>query len=353
MNKKPTAIICLSDGCGGLETDAIKYAKRLSSITNTFLIVKKNTFLSKKACNDDSLRTIEISFWKSISLALFFSIKKIIVKYNIKNIIYFGASELKTLHFSLKDLEINFIIRHGTRKSPKNKWYHNLIYSKVNYHIGISKDLTENITKGMPLNNSTRVKTIYPSIVFNKEPKPRILDNQIKILNTGRIVPGKGHIDMINACEILYDNGVNFVMNIVGNGDNAFVEKIKNHAKNIAYSDKIIFHGYQSNIPKYLNENDIFLFPSHGEGLSNSFTEALSHGLVCLSYDNTSFSEFQDLGFHTHLAENFNPRSLAKQLLKIVNNIDDEKIKSMKNIKNAPKIFSYEIELSQYKRILL
>jgi len=77
MNKLPTAIICLSDGFGGLETDAIKYAKRLSSITNTILIVKKNTFLSKKAINDSTLQTIEISFWKSISLALFFSIKKL------------------------------------------------------------------------------------------------------------------------------------------------------------------------------------------------------------------------------------------------------------------------------------
>ena len=51
MNKAPTAIICLSDGTGGLESDAIKYTKRLSSITETILIVKSNTFLSKKAAN--------------------------------------------------------------------------------------------------------------------------------------------------------------------------------------------------------------------------------------------------------------------------------------------------------------
>jgi glycosyltransferase involved in cell wall biosynthesis len=343
----------LSSGFGGLETDSIKYAKRLSAITNTFLIVKKNTFLSKKAMQDNSLRTIEISFWKSISLALFFSIKKIIIKNNIKNIIYFGASELKTLYFSLKDLDINFIIRHGTRKGPKNNWYHSLIYSKVDYHIGISKDLTENILQSMPLSDSSKIKTIYPSIIYNKEPNPRILDHQIKILNTGRIVAGKGHIDMINACEVLHDNGINFILNIVGDGDNTYVEKIKNHAKNMSYSDKIIFHGYQSNIPKYLNENDIFLFPSYGEGLSNSFTEALSYGLVCLSYDNTSFSEFTDLGFHTHLAEDTDQSSLAKQLLKIAKNLEDEKSKSMKNIKKAPKIFSYEIELDQYNQILL
>ena len=48
MIKQPTAIICLSDGFGGMETDAIKYARRLSSITNTLLIVKKIHFYLKK-----------------------------------------------------------------------------------------------------------------------------------------------------------------------------------------------------------------------------------------------------------------------------------------------------------------
>jgi len=353
VNNQPTAIICLSNNTiGGMELDAIKYAKKLSPITNTVLILKKNSLLSQKAIRDNSLRTIEISFWGSISLALFASIRKIILKNNIKNIIYFGASELKTLYFSLKDLEINFIIRHGTRKRPKKKWYHALIYSKVNYHIGISRDLTANILKVIPHNTSSKIKTIYPSITLNREPKPRIFDNQIKILNTGRIAPGKGHTDIINACGILHDNGINFIMNIVGTGKSNYVAKIKKYAKKMPYSNKIIFHGYQSNIPKHLNENDIFLFPSYGEGLSNSFTEALSYGLVCLSYDNTSFSEFTDLGFHAHLAEDENQCSLAKQLLKIANNIEDEKYKSMENIKRS-KIFSYDSELDQFNQILV
>jgi glycosyltransferase involved in cell wall biosynthesis len=353
MNKAPTAIICLSDGTGGLESDAIKYAKRLSAITHTILIVKRNTFLSSKAANDDCIKIYDISFWGSVSLSLHFSIKKIIIENNIKNIVFFGASELKTLYFTFKDLDVNFIIRHGTRKGPKNKWYHSRIYSIVDYHIGISKDLTNNIKKSVPFHKSTVIKTIYPSIVFNSKPKPRILDNQIKILNTGRIAEGKGHIDLINACKVLYEKKFNFVMNIVGDGNSSYVEKIKKHANNMAYSNKIIFHGYQSNITKHLNNNDIFLFPSHGEGLSNSFTEGLSHGLVCLSYNNTSFSEFKDLGFHTHLVDNKNQDALTKELLIIAENLNYEKIKSLNNINHALKIFSYENELRKYKQILI
>lgn len=353
MNKAPTAIICLSDGTGGLESDAIKYTKRLSSITETILIVKSNTFLSKKAANVNYIKTFDISFWKSISLSLHFSIRKIIIRNNIKNIVFFGASELKTLYFTFKDLNVNFIIRHGTRKGPKNKWYHSRIYSIVDYHIGISKDLTNNVKQNMPFHESTVIRTIYPSIVFNAKPKPRILDNQIQILNTGRIAEGKGHIDMINACKILYEKKFNFIMNIVGDGNSSYVEKIKKHANSMAYSNKIIFHGYQSNITKYLNNNDIFLFPSHGEGLSNSFTEALSHGLVCLSYNNTSFSEFKDLGFHTHIVDNKNQVALAKQLLIIAENLNYEKMKSLNNINDALKIFSYENELRKYNEILI
>jgi hypothetical protein len=175
MNKAPTALICLSDGTGGLESDAIKYAKRLSTITHTILIVKRNTFLSKKAADDDSIKIYDISFWGSVSLSLHFSIRKIIIRNNIKNIVFFGASELKTLYFTFKDLNVNFIIRHGTRKGPKSNWYHSRIYSIVDYHIGISKDLTNNVKKSIPFHESTVIKTIYPSIVFNRKTQAQYL----------------------------------------------------------------------------------------------------------------------------------------------------------------------------------
>jgi len=52
--------------------------------------------------------------------------------------------------------------------------------------------------------------------------------------------------------------------------------------------------GFSDNVQQYLQTADVFLFPSHGEGLGNAFIEALANNLICISYDNTTFPEFQE-----------------------------------------------------------
>ena len=351
--KSTTAIVCLSPYLGGLELDAIKYTNKLASLAETILICKKDSLLAKEAKNDYHFTVVEISFRFNISFSLFYFFKKAIKKYSVKNIVYFGASELKSMFFSVRKLNTNFIIRHGTRKGPKKNWYHSLIYSIVNYHIGISKDLTNNIITGIPIGVKTKVRTIYPSVKYIHKPKQRKTTDNIQILNTGRIAAGKGHIDMIDACEILYNNDINFTLNIVGSGNPEYVKKIMKHTSSKVYSKNIKFHGFIENITNFLESNDIFLFPSHGEGLSNSFTEALCHGLVCLSYDNTSFGEFKELGFYTHLVNNLDKRSLSQKLLQIVNDIEAEKKKSIFNIEHALKTFSEDDELENYRKMLI
>ena len=351
--KSPTAIICLSTEFGGMGLDAGKLAKKISCLSQTILIAKKNTFLATSMLNNHEIKLHEVSFLTSFSPSLIFSIRKIVKKHNIKNVIFFGASELKSLFFSLLGLDINLIIRHGTRKRPKRNWYHPLIYSSVNYHIGISKDLTNNVRKGIPFGRQTKLLTIYSSILLQNDPKPRKNIQPVHIINVGRIVKDKGHIDMINACSILHRNNIDFVLTLVGEGEPNLVKHCKELAANKPYKDKIIFTGKKSNIPDLLNDNDIFFFPSYGEGLSNAFIEGLSYGLVCLAYDNTSFGEFQDLGFHLHLAKNLDPSSLETNLYNISRNLKDEKNKSLNNIIVAKKVFNPSNEIKSYANILL
>jgi len=351
--KSPTAIICLSTEFGGMGLDAGKLSKKISSLSETILIVRKNTFLATSMRNNPNIKLHEVSFLTSFSPSLIFSVRKIVKKYNIKNVIFFGASELKSLFFSFLGLDINLIIRHGTRKRPKKNWYHPLIYSSVNYHIGISKDLTNNVRRGIPFGAETKLVTIYSSILMQNDPKPRQNIQPVHIINVGRIVKDKGHTDMINACSVLHRNNIDFVLTLVGEGEPNLIKHCKELAALKPYKDKIIFTGKKSNIPDLLNDNDIFFFPSYGEGLSNAFIEGLSYGLVCLAYNNTSFSEFQDLGFHLHLAENLDLSSLETNIYNISRNLQNEKNKSLNNIEVAKEVFNPSNEIKSYAKILV
>ena len=145
IKKQPTAVICLSPYSGGMELDAISFAKKLNPFMKTILIVQKDHFMEEKL-QKDFMSYETISFHKTISLSIIINARRIIKKYGIRNVIFFGASELKSLYFSFLGLDINLIIRHSTTKSkPKKDWFHRLIYSNVNYNISTSKHLETNV----------------------------------------------------------------------------------------------------------------------------------------------------------------------------------------------------------------
>ena len=164
MHLSNTAIICLSPYQGGMEIDSIKLSQLLQSVSNITLIAKKDTFIEKTFRELDLKYPISfetITFKSSLSLSIILGVRKIIQENNIKNVIFLGASELKSLYFSFIGLDINLIIRHGTTKSsPKKDWFHKLIYSNVNYHITICEHLAKNVKFIIPFGKKTQLKII-------------------------------------------------------------------------------------------------------------------------------------------------------------------------------------------------
>ena len=53
---------------------------------------------------------------------------------------------------------------------------------------------------------------------------------------------------MIDACDILHQNDINFTLNIVGTGDSEYVKKIIKYSKSKIYSKNIKFHGFKKKI---------------------------------------------------------------------------------------------------------
>ena len=350
MHKEPTAVICLSPYSGGMELDAILFAKKLVPYTKTIMIVQKDHFIDKKL-QEDSLEFETISFFKSISPSIIFRTREIIKKYGIKNVVFFGASELKSLYFSFLGLDINLIIRHSTTKSrPKKDWFHRLIYSDVNYNISNSKHLENNVNYIIPFGKNSKSQFIYTSFNFNK-PKNSVND-EIVLVHTGRVAEGKGQIDAIKACEVLYNKGINFKLYIVGALEKEYSKEFMDFFNTLTYKSNIELVGFTNDVSEYLKKGDIFIFPSYGEGLSLSFREALANNMICIAYDNTSFPELKELGLNFHLVKDRDINDLQNTLLSIVNGFEHEKKESSINYGLMKEIFSLEKEVNAYLKIL-
>jgi glycosyltransferase involved in cell wall biosynthesis len=359
---KATAVMCFSDDAGGMVRSALRLAEILARAgVDVTLVCKSSTFAERMYRQGEycfACETINFSS-RTFSPVMLFRARSILKSRKISNVIFLGASEMKTLFLSFSGLELNVVVWHGTTKSnPKRDLLHRLVYACVDYHVAISDHLLRNVQTIVPVNDSVRFVLIRPS--FDLEPNSTLARNVedekfLRIVHVGRVAEGKGQIDAVSACARLYENGVPFRLDIVGAaayGD-AYAKSLYETVEDADYRDSVSINGYVEDVAAFMKAADIFLFPSLGEGMPGVFIEALHYGLVCVAYDNTVFPEFAAMGFHVNLASNGDVDDLADKLYAMACCIDDEKQRALENVPLATEYFQTERELEEWNNILV
>jgi glycosyltransferase involved in cell wall biosynthesis len=350
--------MCFSSGMGGMEHDAVKLAKLLYKDFKVTLFCKQGSFIQELASRHaDDFVCEDVGFSSRIfSISMLLKVRQLLRKYNIGNVIFFGASELKTLHFAFLGYDLNVIVRHGTTKSKsKNDWLHRLVYSQVNYHVALSRHLLNNVRQIAPYTKTVKYRIIFPSFTFaDAPPEAKARSEGLVITHVGRIASGKGQQDAVYACRKLADAGVDFRLELFGHVDNKNTElEIKQAIDQCGLAGMVYLRGHVNCVGDVLASSDIFLFPSYGEGMPNAFIEAMHFGLPCLAYNNTIFPEFIEMGFRITLAENRNVEDLSAKLLDVAQHIKAEKDSVVGNINLARKYFNIERERKSWAEILV
>ena len=162
---------------------------------------------------------------------------------------------------------------------------------------------------------------------FTVDVQSRALDKEnITLITTSRLVEKNGIKDIINALKFL----PNVKLKILGAGP------LESELKLLATGWSVEFVGYvsQDEIPKYLNEADLFVRPSLSEGMGNSFIEAMAAGLPVIATQVGGIPDFLKDGETGLFCEANNPKSIAKQVQRL---IADEPLRN-KLIANAKKM---------------
>ncbi len=356
-----TAVLCFSDGAGGMELDTIKLARFLSPAHDIILICKTGSWIEQRCRKIDPpfpVVTLPMAS-RTFSLSLLRGMRRELKQRNIRNVVFFGASELKTLYFAFLGHEINLIVRHGTTKTrPKKDFLHRLIYSRVNWHVALSEHLLRNVRHIIPAGPHTHFVKIMPSLPVapDREAPWRAAVKPgpaIDILHVGRITAGKGQVDALEACRGLCADQREFSLTLLGKkepGD--YSRRLDTLLADFPCAHRVHMPGHVDDVDAYLREADIFLFPSQGEGMPNAFIEALAQGCVCIAYANTVFPEFRELGFHVHLVPDQDVEALTRCLARVVKDLDEEKQRCLANRERVASLFQPARELEQWNRVL-
>lgn len=177
----------------------------------------------------------------------------------------------------------------------------------------------DNFIKNIEPNSNTRILMNAVNIPrFNK----KRIEGKVDILFLGSLIKRKGIFELIEAInnlnmkEYLTRYNVRFIIGGTGKEKESIEQKINQYNIN-EYIDLV---GWVDGIKKIelLKKSDLFVLPSHNEGLPVAILEAISYGLPVISTNVGSIDEAVINDYNGYLIESGDIDSLEEALIKVI-----------------------------------
>lgn len=241
---------------------------------------------------------------KGNPIKYFFELKKIL-KRNKYDIIHIHGNSstmaIETLSAFISGIPVRIVHSHNTTCTHK-------IAHKVLYPI-LKNTYTNGVACGEEagkwLFKEQEFKVIKNGIDLSKfkfsEEKRMIYREKINangrtvIGHIGNFVYQKNHKFLLETFSEVLKKDSNYILLLIGDGE--LIKELKEKAIELKIEKNVIFLGKTKNVVEYLSAMDIFVLPSHFEGLPLVLIEAQAVGLKFLASDKVSKeSKITDLG---------------------------------------------------------
>lgn len=169
----------------------------------------------------------------------------------------------------------------------------------------------------------------------------------------GRIIESKNLELFIKIVKYLNSDGYSVGVFIVGNGDQAYIQKIKNYTKELELTDTIIFEGY-TNFPElYISASDLILFPTKTEALPNLLIESFSMAKLVIMNDIPQIREVVNNNENAYLITDNDVWNYTKIIKKLISQPALRRAMESNAFRTYNKYYSPEKVAKQYLDIYL
>lgn len=148
--------------------------------------------------------------------------------------------------------------------------------------ISIADGIKEKYLKkyGIPtvrLYNGVNSENYYREVQTEKQEKQRT-----ELLIAGAISENKGQWDAVRAAEILHKQGMNIHLNVIGDGNQTYVNKLRRYVRDHGLLDVVTFQKYTPNLQEIRCQSDIVLTCSKREAFGRVTAEAMMAGKIVI-----------------------------------------------------------------------
>lgn len=134
------------------------------------------------------------------------------------------------------------------------------------------------------INNGIELTTFKYNIQTREKYRKELkIDDRFVIGHVGRFAYPKNHDFLIEVFKVIYRKNNNSILLLVGDGE--LRHKAEKKVEDLGLKNSVIFLGLRSDIPELLQAMDVFVLPSHYEGLPVTLVEAQAAGLICFASD--------------------------------------------------------------------
>lgn len=286
--------------CGGLETMLMNYYRKIDRMQVQF------DFLTHREYDGDYGKEIKtlggkiyhMPFLNPFSPNYKVALRNFFVEHPEYQIIHVHQDCLSSVILEIaKQCGIGVRIAHSHCTSQDKNWkypiklyYQKLIPKYATNLIACGEDAGQWMFRGADfqvLNNAidARKYCFDLSTRIKMRMDMEIKNDELLVGHVGRFSPQKNHDFLIEIFNILQKK---VPAKIVMVGEGELQEKIKERVKMLNLDDRVIFTGLRNDVAELLQAMDIFVFPSHYEGLPVTIIEAQAAGLPCLISDKIS-----------------------------------------------------------------
>ena len=178
-------------------------------------------------------------------------------------------------------------------RTPFGKWFQKFIYSGRNTFIAISDNIRDHYRKYI---GNQEIRRIYNGIDPTSI-KEKIRQNErVEICIVGFVRPEKGQMELIKAADdIANRRGLkNFHVTIVGEGEEDYMDIVRNYIDSHGLSDHITVAGRRNDVPDLLAKMDIGVMASTHEAFGRVTIEYMMAGLAVVASDGGANTEIID-----------------------------------------------------------
>lgn len=261
---------------GGVKTWCINTAAEFAKLGVRAVLFGKDSRFTERARNKGiEARLVRFGFdYNPLQIGKFLAF---FVREGVNCVIVNVGKDLKSAGLAARMAGIPVIHRIGSpgdvRHTLENRALHQIIRPAI---ICCSEYTRLGLLQHLPYLEGFTTTTIHPGVDISSH--ALVPSGRRAFITTSQLNADKRHADVIEACKILADGGLDFSLTIVGEG--RLSAELREQVERLGLSARVRFTGYTDNVAGELRKADFFILPSHSEPLGIALEEAMACGLI-------------------------------------------------------------------------